>query len=173
MLAALTDGGGAAVTTTPAPPQPQPTPTGGGPQPQPTPQPTVPVNALGETLQQAEAAVLAAVARGETGAQALAEHPLPTGTSTAEALAFLAELPQTTYAIDSTQGTVTGPPLNPPPPTPDSGPQNSVEETTLQAYKPPGIVLQWRNLLDVFKVTAPKKRDAVTAMFDNPKEFWK
>jgi hypothetical protein len=52
------------------------------------------------------------VAQGKTGAQALAQHPLPPGTSTADALAFLATLPQTTYQIGNVNsGVVTGPPV--------------------------------------------------------------
>lgn len=88
----------------PAPPPPQ----------APAPQPPPPAYApQAETLAQAEAAVLALVAQGMTGADALARHPLPAGTSTAVALAFLAQLPQTTYNIDTSYGPgiVTGPPI--------------------------------------------------------------
>lgn len=137
-----------------------------------TPAPAPPASP-GETLDQAEQAVRELVAQGMTGAAALAAHPLPPGTPTATALDFLASLPQTTYAIDSTQGTVTGPPLAQPPAAAPDGADAGVEETTLKAYKPPGIVAKWRDLIDVFKVTAPSQQAQVQAIFDNPKEFWK
>lgn len=91
----------------PPPPVAAPTP------PAPPPPPAEPRNASGETLTQAEAAVLAEVAGGSDGASALARHPLPAGTSTAVALNFLASLPQTTYALDgSAAPVVTGPPVD-------------------------------------------------------------
>lgn len=92
---------------TPPPPPPPPAPA-------PAPAPIVVVelvNANGETLAQAEQAVLAEVAAGALGADALARHPLPPGTSTVEALRFLASLPQTSYSDDSSGGVVTGPPI--------------------------------------------------------------
>jgi hypothetical protein len=168
---ALADGG--TVTVAPAPPPPPPTPTN----PTPTGTAAAPggggVNALGETLQQAEQAVLGLVASGLTGAAALALHPLPPGTSTADALAFLAELPQTTYTGTGTDGIVTGQPLDPGPLQAVEDAQAAVEETSLQAYKPAGIVAQWRNLIDVFKVAAPSRQNTISGMFDSPKEFFK
>lgn len=93
----------------PQPPPPAPSP----PPPAPQPSPSEPRNANGETLAQAEAAVLAEVAAGSDGASALSRHPLPPGTSTAVALNFLASLPQTTYALDGTVApVVTGPPID-------------------------------------------------------------
>lgn len=168
---ALADGG----TVTPPPPPPPPTPT--VPNPTPTGTAAAPsaggVNAAGETLQQAEQAVLGLVASGLTGAAALALHPLPPGTSTADALAFLAELPQTTYSGTGTDGTVTGQPLDPGPLQTVEDAQSAVEETPLQLYKPSGLTVQWRALIDVFKVTAPVNRSTISGMFDSPKEFWK
>lgn len=73
--------------------------------------PSVPRNANGETLAEAEAAVLALVAGGMLGADALALHPLPPGTSAEEALRFLSTLPQTVYTIGEPGGTVIGPPI--------------------------------------------------------------
>lgn len=60
--------------------------------------------------------MLAEVAAGALGADALARHPLPPGTSTAEALRFLASIPQTTYVFGEPGGTVTGPPIDTLPP---------------------------------------------------------
>lgn len=124
----------------------------------------LPVNAHGETLAQAEAAVLAEVAAGALGADALARHPLPPGTSTAEALRFLASLPQTTYVAGQPGGTVTGPPidtLNPPEdPSVDVGGGGGDRELE-SAYKPPGVAAQWRNFVDVWKDDVPAQHAKV------------
>jgi hypothetical protein len=87
----------------PAPPPPPPPP--------PPPAASEPRNVHGETLAEAEAAVLALVQGGMLGADALALHPLPPGTSAAEALRFLASLPQTAYVVGEPGGTVVGPPI--------------------------------------------------------------
>lgn len=128
-----------------------------------------PRNANGETLAQAEAAVLAEVTAGTLGADALARHPLPPGTSTDEALRFLASLPQTTYGLGEPGGTVTGPPIdqtNPAPEPPVSEPVDGTTRSLESAYKPAGVVAQWREFVDVFKLTGPKRRSAVQAKLD-------
>lgn len=107
---------GAGIPQDPVPPAPPVTPppappTGSPPPPAPV-QTAGAVNALGETLAQAEAAVLALVAGGMLGADALALHPLPPGTSAATALNFLASLPQTVYDFGQPGGTVVGPPID-------------------------------------------------------------
>lgn len=136
-----------------------------------------PRNANGETLAEAEAAVLAEVANGALGADALARHPLPPGTSTAEALRFLASIPQTTYQFGEPGGVVTGPPIgtvNPPAdPSVDLGGGGGDDRSLESAYKPAGLKAVWRDLIDVFKVDLPKKRGAVTSVFDTPKELFR
>jgi murein DD-endopeptidase MepM/ murein hydrolase activator NlpD len=111
----LLDDDGSWIRPTPPPPPPPatppPAPPAPAPSPAPAPAPTSGLNVNGETLAQAEAAVLAEVAAGALGADALARHPLPPGTSTAEALRFLASIPQTTYVLGTPGGTVTGPPI--------------------------------------------------------------
>lgn len=113
-MAQIDDDGSWIRPTPPPPPAPPSPPPPRGPAAAPPPPPpsiTDPRNANGETLAQAEAAVLDEVAHGALGADALARHPLPPGTSTAEALRFLASLPQTTYVAGEPGGTVTGPPI--------------------------------------------------------------
>jgi hypothetical protein len=165
----------------PAPPAPAPQPAPAAPRP-PGPAPAALVNAKGETLAQAKAAVLAEVAAGDSPGQALADHPLPPGSVTAnEALDFLASLPQSVTPIgDVGASVVTGPPI-------DSLPgydplTHSVDPTVAQlpggssvdvggtgdggrslesAYRPPGVVTQWRGIVDVFKLKVPKTHAAI------------
>lgn len=134
------------------------------------------VNANGETLAQAEAAVLAEVAAGALGADALARHPLPPGTSTAEALRFLGSLPQTTYNLGEPGGTVTGPPIDtlnaPADPSVDlsgAGGDRGLES----AYKPPGVAAQWRNFVDVWKDGIPAQHAKVKHLGDSLLEVFK
>ena len=190
------DNGGNVVRILPvAPPppavSPAPPPPPSAPAPPPAPLPTQlappaqPVNANGETLAQAEAAVLAEVANGALGADALARHPLPPGTSTSEALRFLASLPQTTYTLGAPGGTVTGPPIDTlPPPTPTGTPAGGGDgdavtgtgggERSLEsAYRPPGVVAAWRDLVDLFKLTVPKRHSQVKSVSDSLVEVFK
>lgn len=108
------DAGDSTVPTVsvPQPPAPQPQPPPPAPTPAPQPPTTSPV-IQPDALALAEAAVLAAVAGGATPSDALATHPLPVGTSSAQALAFLAQLPQTqvTFAPGGGPQVITGPPV--------------------------------------------------------------
>lgn len=167
------DGGNVVRILPPAPPPPAIPPAPPPPAPVPASQS---VNGNGETLAQAEAAVLAEVAAGALGADALARHPLPPGTSSAEALRFLASLPQTTYVLGQPGGTVTGPPidtLNPPAdPSVDlsgGGGERDVES----AYKPPGVAAQWRNFVDVWKDGIPAQHAKVKHLGDSLLEVFK
>lgn len=134
-------------TTTPPPAPPATTP----PPPAPV-QTSEPRNANGETLAQAEAAVLALVAGGMLGADALALHPLPPGTSAATALNFLASLPQTTYQFGQPGGTVTGPPIDTLPgfvpyeEDPDAGDTGDEADDALYA--------EWDDLIDMLEAAA-------------------
>lgn len=155
----------------PAPPPPAPAP--GAPPANVTAQP---VNVHGETLAQAEAAVLAEVAAGALGADALARHPLPPGTSSEEALRFLASLPQTTYDLGQPGGTVTGPPIDTQNPAADpsvdltgAGGERDLES----AYKPPGVAAQWRNFVDVWKDGIPAQHAKVKHLGDSLLEVFK
>lgn len=107
-------------------------------------------NSNGETLEQAEQAVLALVAQGMTGADALAKHPLPPGTSVAVALNFLASLPQTVYSIDSSvPGVVVGPPIDTLPGfepfSDDNFPDDEGDEATDDEYA------EWDDYVDVLE----------------------
>lgn len=133
-------------------------------------------NANGETLAQAEAAVLAEVKAGALGADALARHPLPPGTSSAEALRFLASLPQTTYTTGQPGGTVTGPPIDTtnPPADPSVDLSGGGGDRELEsAYKPPGVAAQWRNLVDVWKDGIPAQHAKVKHLGDSLLEVFK
>lgn len=182
------------------------------------------VNANGETLAQAEQAALGEVRAGAAVSDALARHPLPPGTSTAEALRFLGELsaasgvgtggsgsgsgssgdldpaiaarmradeaaylaryPDVAAAVargtfssgrdhfdryGRAEGRIWGVATTAPPP--DTGGSGSGggsgdgsgdgDRELESAYKPPGVVSQWRNLIDVFKLDVPKQHEAV------------
>ena len=56
-------------------------------------------------------------------------------------------------------------------------PDESLVASTFQAEakgkKPPGIVAQWRNLIDVFKTTGPNQRAQVSAVGDSLKGVFK
>jgi hypothetical protein len=142
------------------------------------------VNANGETLAQAKAAVLAAVAAGATPGAALAAHPLPPGSVTpTEALDFLASLPQSVTPIgDVGASVVTGPPIDtlpgydpvthtvippaanaPAAPSVDVGGTDGGDRSLESAYRPPGVVAQWRSIVDVFKVSVPSQHAKVKA----------
>lgn len=54
----------------------------------------------------------------------------------------------------------------------DGGNGGGVEEATLQAYKPSGVVAQWRDLIDVFKISAPSVQNQVRGLFSNPRSFF-
>jgi hypothetical protein len=152
------------------------------------------VNANGETLAQAKAAVLAEVAQGVLGAVALSHHPFPPGSVTAnEALDFLASLPQTVYSISGAEsGVVVGPPIDTLPgydPTthtvnPDAG--NAPEDPSVDvggtddgtrslesAYRPAGVGAQWRSMIDVWKLTVPKTHGKVKSVSDSLLEVFK
>lgn len=175
----------------PPPPVLQPAPPAQAPAPRPVaappaaPAPAALVNANGETLAQAKAAVLAEVARGVSPGQALADHPLPPGSVTAnEALDFLASLPQSVTPIGDVGGSVvTGPPIaslpgydpithsvdptvaQPPGGTSvDVGDTGGGDRSLESAYRPPGVVAQWRNLVDVFKTDVPKAHSKIDSM---------
>lgn len=170
----------------PAPPSPSPSPPPVAARP-PAPAPAALVNANGETLAQAKAAVLAEVAAGATPSAALADHPLPPGSVTAnEALDFLASLPQSTSSLGLGGGSVvTGPPIDTLPgydpithsvdPTlaqPPGGSGGDVggtgdgERSLESAYRPPGVVAQWRSIVDVFKLKVPHSHAQVKAAND-------
>lgn len=182
------------------------------------------VNANGETLAQAEQAALGEVRAGAAVSDALARHPLPPGTSTAEALRFLAELSAASGAGTGGSGSGSGSSGDLDPAiaarmradeaaylarypdvaaavargtfssgrdhfdrygraegriwgvvatTIDTGGSGAGDggsdtsgvlgdERTLEsAYKPPGVVSQWRNLIDVFKLDVPQQHNAV------------
>lgn len=170
MLAARDDGGGGLELLPPAPlpspPQPVPLPPAAAPAPSPV--SSEPRNANGETLAQAEAAVLAEVAAGALGADALARHPLPPGTSQAEALRFLASLPQTTYVLGQPGGTVTGPPIGTggdnPPEDPSIDLSGGGGDRELESvYRPAGVVATWRELVNVFRTDVPRAHSKVNS----------
>lgn len=190
MLSARDAGDGGVTLLPPAPPPPVLAPAAPPPAPAPAPiaaappapAPSALVNAHGETLAQAKAAVLAEVAAGASPAQALADHPLPPGSVTAsEALDFLASLPQSTTPIgDVGAAVVTGPPLASLPgydpvthsidPTlaeppegasVDVGGTGGGERSLESAYRPPGVVAGWRSIVDVFRLKVPKTHAAI------------
>lgn len=69
-------------------------------------------NVNGETQAEAIAAIYAEVAAGALPSVAIARHPIPPPWTTAQALNFLASLPQSTQTFGGDDGVITGPPVD-------------------------------------------------------------